>query len=382
MAVELSVPTDAPSVEAALEVARQRGSPEVGDAEEGHSEPAQAWPLELQASASGPDTLRRIEVLGPPGRAASVRDVGLDAHGSAEPGGEEVRVVLRGVVVRGCAVLGGRGCELEDCEVRCGVEVGNEGAGVVRGCSIRARRVGVSVRGPVVLEGNEVDGCDVGVGIYGNPAAELRGNTLRGCRAAAVMLHCSLGSQEGCTLQLAPVLASSNALEGCGRQVEVCVEVEGAVPLSFEQWPLPPGPRTARRLRGGGCVEVEVVDEQTLQVVGAEGPGEGAGGQQRAPRKRRRAVTERAEAAEAGGPLATGPAWALEALGISADGATAGQLRAAYRRRARQVHPDKQGAESTAQVFHEVTAAYEAAQRALAAEAPAEPGPAGAGRRG
>mmetsp|Transcript_158939 Transcript_158939/g.509879 ORF Transcript_158939/g.509879 Transcript_158939/m.509879 type:complete len:442 (-) Transcript_158939:8-1333(-) len=378
MPEEIKVPIDAPSVAAALELARSRGAQEVVvRLEPDFEEPPEAWPLELEAGAGAGD-FRSLEVVGPPERHAVLRDVALSTSDA-----EGLKVLLQGVVVRGRATLDGPGCALDDCEVRHGIEVGHRGAACLRGCEVHGKAIGIAVHGGVAIEDCEVDGCAIAVSLYGNAAASLRGNVFRRCRAAAVVLHCQMEAEEGAVLQLAPMIDESNAIEECARTFEVHIEVEGATALTFtDEWPLTPSLHTLRRGRGGS-VEVEVEDSGTsLRVVGGE-----AAPEKTERRKRKWQRPDRAEANEGADGVGLeseaeilGPSWARQVLGLGEERVTPRQVRAAYRRKAREVHPDKQrqrapsggaagaglevgseeGASGRAGSFHRLTEAYEA----------------------
>lgn len=328
MRVKIKVPIEAASIEEALKNARSSQADEVViHLEPNFEEPREAWPLELE-SGVGSGSFRVVEVCGPASRAATVCDVDLRARG---PRGEGPSVALRSVVVRGCATLSGAGCLLEDCEVRHGVEVSAAGAAGVRHCTVRSNRLGISVRGPVPLESNFIENCSIGICLYDNAAATLKDNELSGNSVGGVVLHGSMAADVGSELRLAVGMEDDDA-------VEVNVEVDGASPLSFQGWPLLAGSQRTPRLRGG-YVEVEVVDASTLRVVGFDAP---------PPRTKRRKRSRQEAAAPVAGSetlsAVAGPPWALDVLGLSdaSTTLTLGQVRRAYRLKAREVHPDKQ----------------------------------------
>ena len=76
-----------------------------------------------------------------------------------------------------------------------------------------------------------------------------------------------------------------------------------------------------------------------------------------AEHKQWRRQQERAEAAARDGP----PAWALKELGLSA-GASLGDAKAAYRTRAKELHPDSGGAQADEAAFQKLGQAWKAVQ--------------------
>lgn len=362
MVVELTVPIDAASIAEALEVGRKRGTEVRVLLEPGFSEPPEAWPLELAASAE----LQSLEVIGPEDRGASIRDVTLTTEefiGST--------ITLRNVVVRGELTLNGSGCTLDNCEARFGIEIGHLGACAVRGCDVRSRRLGIAVRGGATIEGSTITSCPIGICIYGNPEVVLERNVLRSCSAAAVVMHPVLIPEVGECTTLATLVKDPNTIEDCGRSFEVHVDVPGVQALDFyDEWPLKAAQHTIQNSRFGSVV-VKVDDAGTgLHVVAVELAAPRP--EKERKRRRREAAEEPASAKTAErkkakkGNAAEPGGWARVVLGLEEEDVidlTEKKLSAAYRRKAREVHPDKQLCKTKqleVERFHEVTAAYEA----------------------
>lgn len=382
MPLEIGVPSQAKTLASALELAKKQGAQELlVKLEAGFTEPAEAWPLELAADSD----LRSIEVLGTEDHDAAVRDVSLIG------GAPELTVLLRSVVVRGPVVLSGRGCSLEDCEVRGGLEVENVGAGHVEGCTIRCSRVGIAVRGDVAIRDSTIEKCSIGICCYGNPHLALAGNTLRDCSAAALVMHVVLPPEPDALVKLATVIEKPSIVESCGREFEVHVDVPGLQTLSFiDEWPLPAGTHTVEHPRVG-IVEVEIDDLGTSLSIATITPAE----DDDRPRKRRRRQekvdeecmgTKAKPAVGQALGVSEGPKWARKVLCLTGcEELTEKRLRAAYRAKAREVHPDKQGEQPDGNdtvPFHKVASAFEALLQELTSrKPPGEAAPDKSGRR-
>lgn len=321
----------------------------------GFEEPREAWPLELEAPV-------HLEIVGPPERDAVLWNVNLGAT-------DHVSVTLTGVNIRGHVSMAGC-CVLQDCEVKQGMDIScSSGRGsTVKSCTVRDSQVGVTVRGAALLEDNVVESGAVAVCIQGNLDVVLRRNRLVG-NGVAVMIQCKLDANIGARLTVLADIDSTNTVEGCSGFVEVNVEVDGALPLTFHEWPLEEGTHTLTRLRGGEA-ELEVVGAEICVVTWEVG-------ETRKKRNRRRREPLRLPTPR------VGPGWAHEVLGTAGcEDLTPPQLRQIYRRRAREVHPDKHHCRVTADCveltkqtvddaggtsveFYQVTAAYEAVLSSL-----------------
>ncbi|CAK9008478.1 unnamed protein product [Durusdinium trenchii] len=240
------------------------------------------------------------------------------------------------------------------CEAR-SIEVSETGACALRGCHVKGARVGVSLRGPVTLEQIQVSDSVIGISVFGNLDICLHSCHLRCCSAAGLVYHVDMPMNSESTL--VPMLRLvSCTMKDCARDLEVRLHVSGAEAVTFDCLPIPSGKHDVAR-RGGQWWKLEVSDAGHISWFEppiAEPP---------KPRKKR---ARRALQVEMSSPLLSlrfGPneAWACELLGLNCEELTLQQLGAAYRRKAREVHPDKQphAAQSTSS-FHKVSAAYEA----------------------
>ncbi|CAE8588197.1 unnamed protein product [Polarella glacialis] len=257
------------------------------------------------------------------------------------------------------------------------------------------------------------------------------------------MLHLSLPADFPSTLTPALLINVGNAIEGCGRSMEVHLEVDGVEAMVFGSLPLPQGsyPTLRKRRRGAeslGSVEVDKFGGLRLALLTspappaaetgaekrAEGQPEGPDAEfsaappsaepdsetgipasaseresqrpdepepwrpesRREERKKRRLEYNNVrpgpgqpeEAQAQAKHLGRSAAWACKVLELplpfpSAAPITLRQIRAAYRRKAREVHPDKQPQTEQSEPekpdlaekpsgagFHQVVAAYEA----------------------
>eukprot|EP00405_Crypthecodinium_cohnii_P026194 CAMPEP_0206489366 /NCGR_PEP_ID=MMETSP0324_2-20121206/43182_1 /ASSEMBLY_ACC=CAM_ASM_000836 /TAXON_ID=2866 /ORGANISM="Crypthecodinium cohnii, Strain Seligo" /LENGTH=391 /DNA_ID=CAMNT_0053969001 /DNA_START=34 /DNA_END=1206 /DNA_ORIENTATION=- len=374
MVREIKIPSEKPSVREALAYAFGRGKGKKSSVdndddddskeEDGSSdpdlrlrleadfdEPAEAWPLEIDGSS-----WRKLQILGPGNREATLRDLSITCDVT-----EGHEVLIRGVTIRGRVALNGLGCRLQDCEVMHGIEVSGEGGGLIKSCDIRGRGIGISIRGPLALHDSKVTGCNIGIAIYGVVPVQLQRSSLEACRAAGIVQHCQMQANAGDWVELALELDDSNSIEVLeGPSTDIRVEVGTYPPLNLtDEWPLTPGSHLLEKPRGGK-IRIDIDDDAlTLSVTEIEAPPEKTSG--------RKKKWERPQRASGGDRevKAVGPAWAHRELGLTEGHLFSAQdVRAAYRRRAREVHPDKQQrissvAPAVVDQFHNLTEAYE-----------------------
>merc|ERR1712070_766226 len=101
----------------------------------------------------------------------------------------------------------------------------------------------MAIHGPVTVEDCEVEECNVAVCLHGNHSAVIRGSRFLRPRAAAIVLHCELTVEPDTSVLLAPCIDESNVIETelGARRFEINVSVPGAMPMVFDEWPLPAG---------------------------------------------------------------------------------------------------------------------------------------------
>eukprot|EP00439_Symbiodinium_sp_Y106_P082511 s828_g21.t3 len=307
-AIELAVPGDAATLSDAVQLGRQRckeagASPAslLVELAAEHREPQEAWPLEILASTDAALCLRHVAC--------------------------------------GALTIDGAGCVLEDSEAQ-SIEIGTRGADAVRRCRVQGGRVALAAQGPVRLERLEVVDSVIGVSINGNFAVEVHRCCFTRCSAAAIVSHVDLPADK--EAEIRPVLKmSDNLLEHCSRDLEVRVQLPCAESLIFDRLPLAAGsyevPRPSKL-----SWEVQVSD---LGVVSWRCAPVAAPGPRR--RKRKEKEMDVAEAAESDDTtrrkFTDDEAWACKILGLRKNAAASPrEVRAAYRKKAREVHPDKQ----------------------------------------
>lgn len=331
MMLEIEVPEQEASIAEALDKAiKCAASTLVVKLQSDFHEPRDAFPLEIQANTTNPIS---IEVIGPSEGVATIGDVALTASGPSKSGPS---VVLRNVTVRGSTCVNGQGCVIEGCDVQHGIEIGAEGVEMITKCNISSMRHGVMIHGPALLTENVIQAENIGVCIYGNLMAILRGNQFCRCNAAGVVVHCNSSGEAGSVLQLAPQIHATNAFQTYGHHHEVNLDIDGAMSLSFNEWPMPVGKHMVEGRRGGQ-VTVEVEDGNTLRVVEVQ-KSEQTSSKKRRKRQRRTAQPDCEPI------LSEKETWARKVLGLpdTTLQLTMKQVQSAYRRSARQVHPDKQ----------------------------------------
>ncbi|CAE7191380.1 argA [Symbiodinium necroappetens] len=348
-AIELSVPGDATTLSDAIRLGRQRckaGASLLVKLAAEHREPQEAWPLEIVLQEG--DCLGRLSVTGATNSPARLGDVQLASTDAA--------LCMRHVVC-GSLTIDGVGCVLEDCEAQ-SIEIGTRGADAVRRCRVQGGRVALAAQGPVRLEGLEVVDSVIGVSINGNFAVEVHRCCFTRCSAAAIVSHVDLPADK--EAEVRPVLKmSDNLLEDCTRNLEVRVQLPCAESLIFDRLPLAAGSyEVPRRSKSSWEVQVSDLGVVSWRCAPVAEPG---------PRRRRRKEKERnaAEAAESDDTtrrkFTDDEAWACKILGLRRNAAaTPREVRAAYRKKAREVHPDKQAEPMVGPSFLDVSAASQA----------------------
>lgn len=308
-----------------------------------HAEPKEAWPLELTLQR-GQGCPQQLEILGPLCGSAKLGDVQLVAKSPSA-----LRLCN---VTCGNVSLDGDGCMLENCQAR-SIEVSENGAGAVCNCRVMHSRIGLQLRGAVEVDSITISDSVIGISVHGNLDVALRTCQLHRCSAAGLVFHVEMPMDKDA--MLTPLLRLDGcSIEDCARDLEVWLHVAGAEALSFDEFPIPSGEHEV--VRRGQNWKLKA-DDGVISWLERPSP------EPAERRRKRRKVRQTQETTSFSQTpsFSVGPekAWACDLLGLDRKQLTLQQLGAAYRRKAREVHPDKQrsSSESTSS-FHEVSAAF------------------------